>query len=73
MEGNKKSFLLNYYELKKLLDDDAFNTYSYTFLSVRFVATKTSCYFQVEDIGDDVKAICTTVDKLNEFFRGYKI
>lgn len=72
MEG-KKTFLLNHMEIKSILDDDAFNTYSYTFLYVRFVASKTSVYFQVEDIDNEVKAICTTVDKLNEFFRGYKI
>ena len=72
MEG-KKTFLLDYGELKKLLDEDAFNTYSYTMLSVRFVATKTSCYFQVEDMSDNVKAVCVTLDKLNEYFRGYKI
>ena len=73
MEGNKKSFLLDHMEIKSILDDDAFNTYSYTMLSVRFVASKTSIYFQVEDICDNVKAICTTVDKLNEYFIGYKI
>lgn len=72
MEG-KKTFLLDYGELKKLLDDDAFNTYSYTMLAVRFVATKTSCYFQVEAFDDTVLAVCATLDKLNEYFRGYKI